>query len=437
MTLKNCLAQGGAAYNGGCVGYSDTEGCQIEDGYAANLGGGTYGGYHTNSVVASCTGGTGGGCAGDSSVSSFKVVDCVITNCSVGGYGGGTYFGSFYGCTIVDSRAGSFGAAGYRSNYYGCEVRRCESGALTGGSAYDCLFVSNKIRNSSSAYASAYYFYPDNAKASYVVSNCTFTGNASPAVASGSYMGPDNLLVDCTITNNLGNGLYVYHANSPAFVRVVNCRFGSTPSGKFAVLTDKYNQDRTNASGPEVVNSVIEGPVQGSGEYYNCLFKNISVAAQAPVYCTEELATGPAGARRPLTLVNCTVASNAATRATGGVGGGYVVAVNSIIRENVGQDGSLDSYLAASNSCVEADAVIGDDYRCTTERPRFDKKTPGREFVPRASALRGTAQVFDWMSDSADPRSRDLAGRDRITDGAPDMGAFEMYPPVGLMLMVR
>lgn len=425
-TLRNCYIADCAAYDGGCVANCDTEGCVISGGYATYYGGGLYYGYHTNTVVADCrSGNAGGGCASQGTASDYVCVGCVITNCSNGYWGGGCFGGTFRDSQIVDCRASSGGGAAYKSDLIGCEIRSCNANAVTSGNVFDSTFVGN-----TGGTGSGYYFKD---ATSCIVSNCTFTGNASPAVGSQCYSGSAKL-IDCTVTNNLGTGLYVRGGNGTS-VDVVGCRFGATVSGKCAIQVEKNG---TNAIGAEIMNSVIEGPVKGSASYYNCLFRNISVTGtDAPVQCSTDVATGPDGEKRPLTLVNCTVASNAATRAAGGVGGGYVVAVNSIIRENAGQDGSVDSYLAASNSCVEADAQIGDAYACTTERPRFDKLTPGREFVPRASALRGMARIFPWMSDSADPRSRDLAGRDRITDGAPDMGAFEMYPPVGLLLMVR
>ena len=118
------------------------------------------------------------------------------------------------------------------------------------------------------------------------------------------------------------------------------------------------------------------------------------------------------------------------------IGGGRVVAVNTIVKGNAPKDGLVDTFLSASNSCIEASAVVGDAYQCVSCNPRF-MGTPGDEYVPRAAKLYGKGQVFDWMSDPEDVRSQDLAGKPRLHEGTVDMGAFAMYPLPGFLLLVR
>ena len=44
---------------------------------------------------------------------------------------------------------------------------------------------------------------------------------------------------------------------------------------------------------------------------------------------------------------------------------------------------------------------------------------------------------FGWMTDAADPRSKDLAGNDRVIGAGPDMGCYERPPKIGFTILVR
>ena len=422
VTLKNCLVADCASYlYGGGVYECDTESSVISNcyvgGHNSSSGGGAYKGTHTNAVFVGCT--TPKTAAG---IREGTLYDCVMTNCVAAGTGGASYQTTCYRTMFLNCKAngGSYGGAGYDSTFYGCLIRNCNF-AVVRGKMYDTV-----IDSCTALYtASASGFRP---AANSVASNCTFMACTQNTVCPD---GP-GLLIDCTFTNT-----FIAVNPREKEINIENCRFFCD----YAVGIENRRDWYKGQGYAHVRNSEIHGHVATCGEFYNCLIEggtNTSNASLPVVYCSEAMVTNNAAEEvRPLRLYNCTVTRNHSKSSSGiAVGGGYVTAVNSIIWGNSGNTGAVDTFLAASNSCIEASAEVGDAYQCVSYNPRF-MGTPGDEYVPRAAKLYGKGQVFDWMSDPEDVRSQDLAGKPRLHEGTVDMGAFAMYPLPGLMLLVR
>ena len=293
--------------------------------------------------------------------------------------------------------------------------------AVVGGNLYNTVIVGC----TASYTASASGFRP---AANSVASNCTFMACTQNTVC------PDGagLLIDCTFTNT-----FIAVNPREKEINIENCRFFCN----YAIGIENRRDWYKGQGYAYVRNSEIHGHVATCGEFYNCLIEggtNTSNSSIPVVYCNEAMVTNNTTQEiRPLRLYNCTVTRNHSKSSSGlAVGGGYVTAVNTIVWGNTGNAGIVDTFLAASNSCIEASAKVSDAYQCVSYNPRF-MGTPGDEYVPRAAKLYGKGQIFDWMSDPEDVRSQDLAGKPRLHEGAVDMGAFAMYPLPGFLLLMR
>ena len=62
-----------------------------------------------------------------------------------------------------------------------------------------------------------------------------------------------------------------------------------------------------------------------------------------------------------------------------------------------------------------------------TSDPLFANASAGDYTLGPRSRCRNAAKLFDWMTDAADPRSRDLSGAPRLGGTIPDIGCYE-YP---------
>lgn len=425
VTLRNCLVESCAAMYGGGIKDCDSYDCEFRDCYTSNHGAAIYDGVHSNALIGACQASGHGGGAYFSSVSDANILEnSSVTNCSAS-YGGAVRGGQSRDCVFTSCTAGNYGGASYQTDLVGCVISNCNAAASYGGRVRDCIYVDNFGCSS----GSAYLFYENETS---WVSNCIFQANSDPAIGSNSTL-DSAVIEDCFFTNNLGSAMLVGCYNKSTQIVARHCKISGTPASSQAIRSRRYNTSG-NINRVTVCNSVIEGAVSGSGDYYNCLIANgNSTIQQAVVFCDEAAATY-SGTTVPLTLVNTTVTGNESTKATGGAGGGYVVAVNSIVWGNIGKDGTTDSFLAATNCCLEADAVIGDAAGCVFGDPRFIG-TVNEPFVPKASKCRNAGQIFDWMSNSDDIRSLDLGGNPRLRDGKVDIGAFQMHGIKGITVL--
>ena len=426
VTLRNCLVKDCAAsYAGGAASGCRTEacrveGCRISGNTKPSRGGAYFEGTHTNDVVVGCSTSSNGGAGYDASF-----YCCTISNCSAATYGGAARGGEFGGCTVCGcfvSGSGGGGSCAYKATLRDTIVTACSNSF----EVMDCSLYGCRLENSGSSAAQV--------RAGNVVSNCVVTGiRTSPAIAVIA-TGTSARIVDSVISNNFGTAVDVHVKDEDGVtIKIENCYVNCTNVGYYAARAGRVKATSKAKNSIFAKNTVFEGPVTGRGEYYNCRIGGERSTFPA-ASCSETDATYT-DETYFLKLFNCTVTGHTSTKTAGGAEG-YVVAVNSIIRGNTGKAGMTDALFAATNSCLEADATAGEEVGCVRVNPRFHRD-PELKYIPRASALRGKSVVFDWMSDPEDIRSVDLRGEPRLADGAADIGAYQMLPPIGLMLMVR
>ena len=392
---------------------------------AGGRGGGVQGWAMTNVIVHSNLAQTheGGGGIGASSV--YK---CVITNnvssLNGGGLSGGTIV---MGCLIADNRVTS-------SGYHGGGIYNCAK-------IFDSVISNNVSKNDGGGVHTAT-----------LVSNCVFFAN-STLNSGGGVKGGDSLLVyDCafvsnkatqTSSNSVGGGglcggtayRSVFAGNSVVGsapgggaykANLVSCVVTNNFAGRYGGGADacvtKNCLFANNVEGPNGSIGAGGGAVS-DGTHYNALFLN-------------NCAANYGGAAYNATCYNCTAIGNTNTLYNGAWSGGGGFSdcklVNCISYGNCGIPDNNITW--ASNSCLQVSSVADAKYvDCTNVNPRLDA-----EFRPHARACKHTGLVFDWMTDDADVRSKDLAGNPRIADGAekPNMGCYESLP-IGMMLLLR
>ena len=88
--------------------------------------------------------------------------------------------------------------------------------------------------------------------------------------------------------------------------------------------------------------------------------------------------------------------------------------------------GVADASIVATNSCASYLADTHGPGNITSD-PLFANAPAGDYTLGPRSRCRNAAKLFDWMTDAADPRSRDLSGAPRLGGTLPDMGCYE-YP---------
>ena len=383
-----------AGYGGGSAlqGISDAvyEGCLIYGNEASEEGGGV--------------------CC---SISGCVFRNCIVSNNVAKTSGGGAYRGQIEGGTVVGNRAGASG--GGLSSCSATGVRILGNVAQSGGGAagvgvFDtCEFWDNVATNGNGG---AYADTAQNNVTPAVFTNCLFAGNVC-----GDFLNPDVQKYGGAVVGGGSGG-------QGAYAELVGCVVSNNVChGQYGGGTHRTNSRNTIYVGNRTMgvygNTNRGGGGANGGTHYNSLF----------IYNTDG---GGAGGVLSGSLYNCTVTgnTNASTKATL-AGGMYVaLAVNTISWGNVGAG---DSATVASNSCLQVKAPTAKQVDCINTDPKLDAG-----LRPHARACKHTGRFFDWMTDEADVRSKDLAGNPRIAEGAerPNMGCYESLP-VGLMLLLR
>ena len=389
MFVSNCVVRGGFTSSWGAGVYNKTLGnmaiCDsvVSNNFAYQRGAGFVGqgvisncvfaGNHTNRSLGNSFEGEGAAICGDSTNTCF-VYDSIITN-NWSEKAGKAQGAGAYKATVVRSLIADNVATGDGGGAYNCDLT-------------DCVIRGNESKNISSnvgghgggiAYGRA--------------TRCVIAGNKvverthpTPCDGGGAY---NASLYNCTIVSNLSNSIYGYGGGAVCFTgsgyRMVNC-----------LVADN-----------ESLNTGVGGVANGD------LFSGSVVVGCA----TNE-------------IVNCTVVGNTSKSGIGGVR--KAVFVNSI---SWGNGGKADTFLAATNSCAAGLADAEKYPGCITDDPRFN--ADGSWTLRLRSPCKDTAMPFGWMTDAADPRSKDLAGNDRWIGVKPDMGCYERPPKIGFTIFVR
>ena len=339
-----------------------------------------------------------------------------IERCSMNGYQSSNAFGDgslsnccVSGCSAVYNNM-------YLVKLYHCVVTNCSASTYAGlfqnGSAYKSLFINNFSGGTCGAYLSS----------GNVVSNCVFTGNTTttPIVgcaAANPAIPP--LVIDCVFSNNTSTCIGSQYGNNYALT-LRNCRFtgnsGACVAPMYGKASGRYNNRVfaydcifTNNSGNAAV-------IYTCGAFYNCLVaNNTHTGSDGSILTNPDVDT-------PLYLFNCTVYGNRAANGYGGVRGN-TVAVNTIVQANISKAGYTDRLVAATNCCVEANAVSLDGQANITSaarlvNPAASLYTPS-ELSPCYAGGRTNAYALT---------ATDLAGRPRMTDGRVAIGAYEYDP---------
>lgn len=397
-------------------------------------GGAIYGvGTVSNCVIRNCWGTTGGAIRNKSeSLSSCLVLEnCIITNNIAKYYGSGAA-GVFemHRCNVFCNQvvSGSSGEGGtlrgfsnsVRARIFDCGVSNntvaCSSAGngKSGGLFYVNAFGSSIVSNSVSGSGGGAY--------NCALSHCLVLGNH--AIANGANGG-------------FGGGLYVSTATN--CIIMLNRLSGGTAATGYGA--GGYNCDFVNC---QVISNKARTCAYtdfrpGTGLYctavhscYNTLFIGNNTDKGVAAVSSSD-------ASKKVRLVNCTITGNTSGN---GVGGCYnAVMVNTICQGNTGS-GQIGGTIVATNSCAKGLSDTAKYPGCITTDPKFigtgdhpyalSSKSPCRDkgFYDKDDP------AWNWMTDPADPRSKDLAGKPRLQGTAPDMGCYEFVPP-GFLLLLR
>jgi len=311
-------------------------------------------------------------------------------------------------------------SAGYNNmnnvQLYGCVVTNCSASTYAGlfqnGWAYNSLFTDN-----SNGGALAAYLYSGN-----VVSNCVFAGNRSTTTIVGcAAVNPATppLVIDCVFSNNSSTCIgSQYNANHALTLR--NCLF---TGNRAPCVAPMYNGDTRYNNRVFAYDCIFTNNNSGGdalfytcGAFYNCLIADNTHTGNDGVILTNP------DTNTPLHLLNCTVYGNRAAKGYGGTRGN-TVAINTIVQANTSKSGYTDRLVAATNCCIEDNALIldGKDNTAAAARlvnPAASLYTPS-EISPCYAG--GSTSAYELTP-------TDLAGRPRMTDGKVAIGAYEYDP---------
>jgi hypothetical protein len=211
----------------------------------------------------------------------------------------------------------------------------------------------------------------------------TLVGNNN-AATSGNPTSRHLILENCTFTGNTLDGACIGESAGalPKFIYAYNCIFTNNNCAAVDAL----------------------------GEFFNCLVADNSAGGAI---------IGNPYADIPTTLYNCTVFGNTGTGTSSTIGNG-VSAVNTIVRGNTPREGSFDTFVAATNSCLESSAVVQAGENNIFSDPLLAAPSAGFYMPLESSPCRDSGSVTAY----AMPQT-DLAGRPRTSEGKVSVGAYE------------
>jgi len=350
--------------------------------------------------------------------------------------------GALHGLTIRNGYSASGVGAGAGVHMTGglvqdCIVTNCENNWNQGGGIYmnGGRVLDSMIENNIS-YANVWGT-ADGAgiymAGSALVSNSVVRGNQNDP--SGVYdtgrgggivlSGANCVVVDCVVTGNVarsnfrpvGAGIYMANGLVDRCVVVGNRAWGTTRYG-----------DSTHASGGA-------GLYMDGGTVRNSLFAGNQTDAQG-----DDNRRGGGVRMNGGRMENCTIVRNKNVNNIGGLFVGPAATVtNTIVYFNESSDGlNVNTESTIGYSCAP-ELTSGTGNR--TDDPDFVNDgdgygytaTLGNYEISSKSPLVNQGLQLPWMT--AD--SVDLAGNPRILMGKPDMGAYELEPPKGTVIMIR
>ena len=401
--LIDCQQAGrGFAIQNGETSASVIAGFTIMNGKTSSSGGGIFVTNNSNPNVMNCVftnntaSGNGGGTYG------VSVTNGAFNGNSAASSGGGMYGGTATNCTFTGNLAVSGGGGAFNITATNCTFtgntaasNNNVGGGMESGTATNCTFIDN----------SAFY---GGGMESGKATNCVFTDNSVGQGGGGTY---SVTAINCTY-----NGNTAYYGGGAIYGNATNCAFinnasGTVGGGGTYSVTAKncafyYNTASGNSGGMD------------SGSATNCVFFG-------------NTAMGNGGAVSNASLFYCTVAYNTAKGSYGGgiYNSGNLSAVNCVIwgntsavnGPNVKNDGGT---LAITYSDVQRSypgtGNINSD-------PLFVNATAGDLHLLSSSPC-GNSGTGTAPSGFTLP-TMDIDGGNRIIGNAADMGAYEYGNP--------
>ena len=420
---------------------------------------------------------------------SERIVDCVISNCTTTGKGGGAYLvlgpsalvsgSTFARCHAL--RGGGVLVWDGTVTFENCSFNGNSSNAGDNGggvlvastacvSLKDCSFSGNVAGKGGAVYCTS--------QSRMSLAGCGFASNN--ADDGGAFYVADLASVslsNCTFSLNRGGygGAAGFEQNEGSYFAFTNCVFASNVSTKYggAVSCCRANYSSSGADGAN--------PKGMYGEFYGCTFtNNVASDCGGALFHRENNSSRNSGT--PLILRNslfannrvstpgyyhcggaiyllsydkpvvdaCTITRNDLTSSgSNQYGAGFYnrwscSIVNTIIADNTmnGEpEGANDWYrsdttVTASHSCAypapgpyNAFTAAND---CVNASPKFADSGKGDFFLRGSSPCKDTALLESWMANAFD-----LAGNARVMGGGPNMGCYELVVSKGVALSFK
>ena len=369
------------------------EGVTLKGGSASDgLAGGLriYGGTATNCVVASCAStaasSQGGGVYMDEDVDGLY--DCVVTNCTSAGSGGGVYLlaGAVVGCVLANNTAAGGGGGIYISGTATPVFR-------------DCAVLRNRARGGDGGGASV--------QRATAVTGCSIIGNTTSGnYGSGIYLGPGCSIADCVVSGNSGasrgGGIYTSAA------AISRCVVSGNTCTYFAggIFTDSSRID-------------------------NCL-----ILCNTNTSTSSTTGGGGTFCRKDAVVVNCTYSGNAAHRAQSAWVDGVFAIRNCVFQDGVPLSAGIalshigiGDRIASQATQTYASCVFGGDFPAVagtgtiTSDPKLDAGFAPRASSPCVNSGRNAYVRAGETDLLGQPRIHVFGGKAR--HDVVDMGCFE------------
>ena len=426
------------------IGFTLTNGATLNGTteLADNIGGGAYcdSGTLSNCWLVGNAARYGGGGIGVLSTKSGRAYNCILWTNQAGAigtvysWGGAAYYATLYSCMVSNNRSGftdNYGNGGgtYGGSLYGCEVVSNRSAGGGGGVSHATLVADCTIRDNIAFNRGGGLRYCS------TVTNCMIIDNKTTGGANEGGGACASTLRRCTVARNKGGrggGLYFDNAAQAAYDCTIMSNTAVYSGGGVEAALGK---DSTLYNCSVIAN--ISGSQHGGGILRGTAYNTLVIGNQT---------SGNGGGANGAKLLNCTVAFNYSTSASGGGGVYDGVATNTIVYFNEATVGTNYAGTATFDySCTFPQPPDGTGN--TNAAPLFVQAGTGVGTNHVAGSYRlkagspglDAAQTFSWMLPvDAQGRHRDLDGNPRINkNGSPDMGAYERTPEPGTVMVIR
>ena len=420
---------------------------------------------------------------------SERIVDCVISNCTTTGKGGGAFLSlgpsalvsgiTFALChairgggVLVMDGTGAFENCSFSGNSSNSGDNG--GGALVTSTACvsfrDCCFSGNVAGKGGAVYCTS--------QSRVSVAGCDFSSNNADDGGAFYLTGLASAsLSNCTFTLNHSGygGAAAFEQDEGGYFDFTNCVFASNVSTKYGGAVSCC---RANYTGSDGTASSLKGMY---GEFYGCTFtNNVASDCGGALFHRENNSSRNSGT--PLILRNSLFANNRVTTAgnyhcggaiyllsydkpvvdsctitcndvkSGGsnqFGAGFYnrwscSIINTIIAGNTmnGEpEGANDWFrsgatITASHSCAYPAPSPYNQFTaansCVTVSPKFADFAKGDFTLRGSSPCKDTALLEQWMANAFD-----LAGNARVMGAGPNMGCYEAIVRLGMILSFR